>query len=677
MKHLLTTAMIASIAMMGCQKAQDTQVNEATQNTAQPETIKITADEPVTTPSGAQFMAYKGWKMTKLADGLEFKSPEGSVNVHYYELSAKDLDSADDAIDEAFKRYSQNIPYKMKSGQLNEYQNIKGYDVIAQKEYINLENMNIAINAVKKHDDKWYAFVMGGRQDAFKKRANQAQTMYDTFKRADEIAQEEADTKRIASLKPRLFDEKTAAAMDSLIQKHIDVLGTPGAAVAIVQNGKVVHAKGYGKRIYGQDLPVTEKTLFPIGSASKMFTSYLAAEAVRQGKIQWDTPIYTLLPEFVTKDKEYTQQITIKHALSMTSGLPRRDFTWGFRNDDAAGVLKEMAHMPSVMQPGTRYIYCNHGVASAGYAIARTLVPEGSLDDAWKKAMQTIVLDPLGMTSSTYDLAKVQTMEYAAPTAHDIQLQLIPTPMSVHEHLQGYAPAGALWSNAEDLGKFMVAELANQDPVHAKRWEPAVHIADNMQYGLGFFMEQENGLKTRHHGGAITGAKAQITFYPEQNFAIAIMTNDGLGLLNTLIESLALEIIFQSPDKWVSNSAKYLEMLPTLKDIVKTESSELTKDLDMTPDAAWLESLVGKYHGKELGDVEIAIVNGKGIMKTPYWESEFGRKNEDGKDMLIMLQFPYPGLMNFEVKKNNGNVTELVMIEDQKIVKYEYTLKKQ
>lgn len=675
MKHLLTTAIIISLAMMGCQKAQDTQVNEATQNTTQLETIKITADEPVTTPSGAQLMAFKGWKMTKYGDGLEFKSPEGSSRYVYYELPTDAFKTSKDALKETYRRYAPISD--MDEFDTKSWEKHQGYTDILQIQYANIESQQVGIGVVKKHGDKWYCTFMGGRKDAFVKRVGQMQSMYDTFKRSDEVAKEEAYTKRIASLKPRLFDEKTAAAVDNFMQKHLEALGTPGAAIAIVQDGKVVHAKGYGKRIYGQDLPVTEKTLFPIGSASKMFTSYLAAEAVRQGKIQWDTPIYTLLPEFVTKDKEYTQQITIKHALSMTSGLPRRDFTWGFRNDDAAGVLKEMAHMPSVMQPGTRYIYCNHGVASAGYAIARTFVPEGSLDDAWKKAMQTIVLDPLGMTSSTYDLAKVQTMEYAAPTANDIQLQLIPTPMSVQEHLQGYAPAGALWSNAEDLGKFMVAELANQDPVHAKRWEPVVHIAENMQYGLGFFIEQKKGLKTRYHSGAIIGAKAQITFYPEQNFAIAVMVNDGLGLLNELVESLAPEIIFQSPDKWVSNSAKYLEMLPTLKDIVKTESSELTKDLDMTPDAAWLESLVGKYHGKELGDVEIAIVNGKGIMKTPYWESEFGRKNEDGKDMLIMLQFPYPGLMNFEVKKNNGNVTELVMIEDQMIVKYEYTLKKQ
>ena len=62
----------------------------------------------------------------------------------------------------------------------------------------------------------------------------------------------------------RPFDEKTANAIDTIVQNYLDNLGTPGAAIAIVQDGKVVHSKGYGKRIYGQDLPVTEKTLFPM-----------------------------------------------------------------------------------------------------------------------------------------------------------------------------------------------------------------------------------------------------------------------------------------------------------------------------------------------------------------------------------------------------------------------------
>ena len=672
MKKLFAVLMFISVALMGCQNKQNAQPYIP----APP--LEVTTQSvtgPINLPSGAEVSVFSGWKIFKYEDHVEFLSPENDMRVGYYELSAEKYFSVNNAIDAAIYRYLPNANFLLLEGKMQKHKNVKGYKIVGQKEYFNFQNMNLIINAVQKHEDTWYAFVLGGSINAFETRANEAQNIYDSFKRADEVAKLKADAEHIASLKPRPFDEKTANAIDTIVQNYLDNLGTPGAAIVIVQDGKVVHSKGYGKRIYGQDLPVTEKTLFPIGSVSKMFTSYLAAEAVHQGKINWDTPIYTLLPEFVTGSKEYTQQITIQHALSMTSGLPRRDFTWGFRNDDAAGVIKEMAHIQSVTQPGLRFIYCNHGVASAGYAIARTFVPEGSLDEAWKKAMQTIVLDPLGMTSSTYDFAKVQTMEYAAPTAQDIQFQHISTPMSVHEHLQGYAPAGALWSNAEDLGKFMIAELANQDPVHAKRWEPAITISGTMQYGFGFFLDQQNGIKTRYHGGAINGAKAQIAFYPDQNFAIAVMENDGLGGVNKIFETIASDIIFEDPENW-SIDKNYDKKLPQAREILKKEANLNTKDLQLTPDAAWLNSLVGKYHGKELGDIEISIVNGKGVMKTPYWESEFGRKNKYGKDMLVMLQFPHPGLIAFEVKTRFGKVTKLVLTEDQKIAKYTYVLNK-
>ena len=233
----------------------------------------------------------------------------------------------------------------------------------------------------------------------------------------------------------------------------------------------------------------------------------------------------------------------------------------------------------------------------------------------------------------------------------------------------------ALWSNAEDLGKFMIAELANQDPVHAKRWEPAITISGTMQYGFGFFLDQQNGIKTRYHGGAINGAKAQIAFYPDQNFAIAVMENDGLGGVNKIFETIASDIIFEEPENW-SIDKNYDKKLPQAREILKKEANLNTKDLQLTPDAAWLNSLVGKYHGKELGDIEISIVNGKGVMKTPYWESEFGRKQKYGKDMLVMLQFPRPGSTAFEVKTRFGKVTKLIMTEDQKIAKYTYVLNK-
>src|SRR5262249_13387885 len=102
----------------------------------------------------------------------------------------------------------------------------------------------------------------------------------------------------------------------------------PGLAVAVIHDGKIVHMKGYGFRDVDKQLPVTPQTIFAIGSISKSFTVTGLGMLVDEGKLDWDTPIRSYLPDFQLRDRYATEQITARDLVTHRSGLPRHDFMW-------------------------------------------------------------------------------------------------------------------------------------------------------------------------------------------------------------------------------------------------------------------------------------------------------------------------------------------------------------
>jgi len=102
----------------------------------------------------------------------------------------------------------------------------------------------------------------------------------------------------------------------------------PGAAIAIVRNDTVIYAKGYGVREVGKPDPVTARSIFAIGSATKAFTATLAAMLVDEGRLRWDDPVVALLPSFQLGDPWVTRQLTLRDLLAHRTGLTRHEYAW-------------------------------------------------------------------------------------------------------------------------------------------------------------------------------------------------------------------------------------------------------------------------------------------------------------------------------------------------------------
>ena len=461
--------------------------------------------------------------------------------------------------------------------------------------------------------------------------------------------------------------------LESFIEDAYEKLGVPGVAVTVVENGKTVFAKGFGTREYEKDLPITEKTLFQIGSVSKMFTGYLASEAVRQGKMQWDTPISTYLPEFVTGSEEFTNTVTLKQALSMSSGFPRKDFYWLLEHRTPEEGLARMATVSPVAAPGEQFMYSNQMIASGGYAVARSFTQEGSLLEAWRNTMQEQVFDKLDMQDTTFDLAEVETSEHAIPTESQLSYDLMVMPIACDGSVTQYEPAGGIWTNMNDIGKFMIEAISNSSSEHTVRWEPVIALGDGRtSYGITS-MIQYAGVPFIYHDGGICGFQSRMALIPNYRLGFSIMTNSGLGASAVeTISQMLIDIIFKT-----SNASGYLDLYTEYLETSKAQAQQfVNNDVELTPDAAWLQALVGKYHDDDMGDIEISIEDGSGVFDAGEWKSKFGIYKDSTERYAILMDPPFKGLTFEIIKSGEGDVSELVIYEEQVLISYQYHLKK-
>src|SRR5262249_52447904 len=116
--------------------------------------------------------------------------------------------------------------------------------------------------------------------------------------------------------------------LDALADQAMKEWKVPGVAIAVVQDGKAIFVKGYGYRDMENKLPVTTETQFPIGSITKSFTALAFAILKDEGKVDWDEPVRTYLPQFQLNDPVASERATPRDLFSHRTGLPRHDLVW-------------------------------------------------------------------------------------------------------------------------------------------------------------------------------------------------------------------------------------------------------------------------------------------------------------------------------------------------------------
>jgi CubicO group peptidase (beta-lactamase class C family) len=350
------------------------------------------------------------------------------------------------------------------------------------------------------------------------------------------------------------------AGFDALANDALLAWKTPGLAVAIVADGKVIYAKGFGKRDVAKNLPMTADTLLPIGSVTKSFTTVLMGMLVDEGKLEWDKPLRTYLPDFRVADETLTSRITPRDLVTHRTGLPRHDLVW-YNNDTLTRkeIVARLAHLPASEDFRTRFQYNNLMFLAAGYLV------EQLTGQPWEDAARTRIFSPLGMTRSTFtDAAAQKDPDHAQPYLedHDV-VREVP-----FREVGNMGPVGEISSSVNELARYALLHLDRGRAGERQLVQPATMLElhtpviatgdlspspeiSPAAYALGWFVDSYRGHNRVYHGGHIDGFSSLLTLFPGDGVAIITLANiDHAGILDVITNHLADRVLQLPQINW-------------------------------------------------------------------------------------------------------------------------------
>ena len=260
--------------------------------------------------------------------------------------------------------------------------------------------------------------------------------------------------------------------LDADVNRVLKTFDVPGIAIAIVKDGKVVAAKGYGVRKLGDPAPVTGRTLFEVASNSKAFTAAALAMLVDEGKLKWDDPVTRHLPGFQMYDAYVTGAMTVRDLLTHRSGLGlgAGDLMWWptstFTSDE---IIDRLRYIKPATSFRNSYAYDNLLYIVAGKIIAEK---DGK---PWGDAIRDRILTPLGMDGTTTSVAAMlASADYAAPHSKVNDKAVVVRPIPVPNAVG----AVGLNTSAGDVARWMNLLLNDGKTPDGKQLVSAKQLAE-------------------------------------------------------------------------------------------------------------------------------------------------------------------------------------------------------
>lgn len=352
----------------------------------------------------------------------------------------------------------------------------------------------------------------------------------------------------------RQQQSELAAAVQAYFEKAVASGQIVGAGVSIVQGDSILLSDGYGLKSRKLGDRVDRETLFRLGSLSKGFTGILAAGLVQEGKLAWNDKLVDFLPDFRLGNPGNTQQVTLSHLLSHTTGAPYHSFTNliedGLPLPEIAGHFREVTPVSS---PGAVYSYQNAIFALSGEMMQQVT----------GQPLDQLLLDrffkPLGMCSTTMDYETLKKYGNVA-LPHVRGRGGWRTGRLTNSYFNAIA-AGGINASPTDMARWMRFLLGHNPEVMEKSalekaFKPAVEIKGHAKYyhrwpghiasyyGYGWrihrFSEGEAGREKTiwHHGGSVNNFRNEIALYPEADLGICVLLNSNSSLAKRVIPDL-------------------------------------------------------------------------------------------------------------------------------------------
>ena len=321
----------------------------------------------------------------------------------------------------------------------------------------------------------------------------------------------------------------TAQPADSLTAR-VDALfepwnrpGSPGAAVAVVRQGEAIYKRGYGMANLDYDIPITPATVFDIASVSKQFCAFAIAMLAEQGTLSLDDDVRKHIPEL----PDFGLTITIRHLVHHTSGLrdwPGTLAMGGWRLEDVISfeqILTMARHQKTLnFEPGAEYSYSNTGYNLLAEVVARVT---GQSFRAWTDAH---LFKPLGMSHTHFHddhEEVVKNRAYAYSSSGDGFRRVGNGLMALG--------SSSLFTSVDDLVKwvqnFRDKRVGGEAVTAQVHQQGVLNDGETISYAFGQSVRTYRGLKIVTHSGSWAGFRTVLTRFPEQDFALIILSNVG------------------------------------------------------------------------------------------------------------------------------------------------------
>jgi CubicO group peptidase (beta-lactamase class C family) len=404
----------------------------------------------------------------------------------------------------------------------------------------------------------------------------------------------------------------------ALAQDTIKEWKVPGLALAVIEDGKLVHQAGYGFRDAATRLPVSTKTVFGIGSITKSFTVLALLSLAREGKIDFDQPVRQYLPEFQLKDPTASSLATLRDLVSHRTGMPRHDSLWSGPQPPASiELISALRHLEPTRGFREAYQYNNLMFLAAGTAGAR------ASGMSWERLIRERVFAPAGIqdgfTSWTASLGHANLAE--GYTERDGSYFVVPGKLAAAA-VDAIAPAGAIRTHIEDLTRYLQLHMERRHfPPRAFAAMQRPHILSatgelpgpypgELSYGMGLVLGSHRGRKTVSHTGTYGGHHGLIWWMPEERFGVAV-------LLNRVAREVPAILALTLADRYLKAEARdWNAYNKTLAEaargrLEKSRAEVLSKRVSGTSPSRPLAAFEGRYTHPGYGPVDVAAEEGK------------------------------------------------------------------
>jgi CubicO group peptidase (beta-lactamase class C family)/D-alanyl-D-alanine dipeptidase len=330
-----------------------------------------------------------------------------------------------------------------------------------------------------------------------------------------------------------------ASRLGAFIAQEMKDKDLPAVSIVLVDKDTTVWARGFGHANPRDSVAATARTIYRVGSVSKLFTDIALMRLVERGALDLDAPVTRYLPDFHPANP-FGGDITLRQLMTHHSGLVREPPVGSYFDSTApplADVVASLNRTALVYRPGSRYKYSNGALQTVG------LVLERAAGEPFPRYLRDSVLVPLGMTRSAF-------FEPTPELAPDVATAFMwasdgrrfPAPT-----FRRNAPSGTLYTSVLDLGRFLAALFADSNPVIARAtlermWVP--QFADSGATegnGLGFFVSRLDGHARVGHDGAIYGFATTLAALPDERLGVVVVTTlDGANTVTDRIAEAAL-----------------------------------------------------------------------------------------------------------------------------------------